>query len=131
MRRHGLPVGVHSGSMPTIVVLDDDAATRDGLAETLRHLFPEARVATARVDAGADVVERDRASIVLADVAAVERIRRWTPPSARVVALSREMGPDTLSRAEALGVDASVRAPARAAQLRTVLEPMLEACRTR
>jgi CheY-like chemotaxis protein len=117
--------------MPTIVVLDDDAATRERLAATLRRLFPEARVATARVDAGADVVERERASIVLADVAAVEHIRRWAPPSARVVALTREMGPDTLLRAERLGVDASVRAPARAAQLQTVLEPMLEACRTR
>jgi hypothetical protein len=34
-------------------------------------------------------------------------------------------------RAEALGVDASVRASAGAAQLQTVLEPVLEACRTR
>jgi CheY-like chemotaxis protein len=117
--------------MPTILVLDDDATARDGLAETLRRLFPEARVVTAGVDAGADVVERDRPSVVLADVAAVERIRRWTPPSARVVALTRNMGPDTLLRAEALGVDASVRAPAGAAQLQTVIEPMLETCRLR
>jgi CheY-like chemotaxis protein len=117
--------------MPTLLVLDDDAATRDRLAEMLRRLFPAARVVTAGVDAGAVVVERDRASIVLAEVAAVERIRRWTPPSVRVVALTREMGPDTLLKAEALGVDASVRAPAGAAQLQTVLGPMLEACRTR
>jgi CheY-like chemotaxis protein len=117
--------------MLTILVLDDDAAARDGLAETLRQLFPRARVATAGVDAGANVVERERPSVVLTDLAAVERIRRWTPPGVRVVALTRAMGPDTLLRAEALGVDASVRASASAAQLQTVLEPVLEACRTR
>jgi CheY-like chemotaxis protein len=117
--------------MPTILVLDDDAATGDRLAEMLRPLFPAVRVRVAGIDAGAAVVARVRVAIVLASVADIERIRRWRPPTARVVALTREMGPDTLWRAEALGVDASVRAPADAARLQTVLEPLLEACQAR
>jgi len=109
-----------------ILILEDDASTRDALAETLRRLFPQARVIAARVDAGPAVGQRDGASIVLADVAAVERVRRWSPPSARVVALTREMGPDTLMKAEALGVDASLRAPVSPGQLQAVLGPMLD-----
>jgi len=42
-----------------------------------------------------------------------------------VVALTREMSPDTLMRAEALGVAGALRAPAGAEQLAAVLGPML------
>ena len=45
---------------------------------------------------------------------------------ARTVALTHAMGPDILMRAEALGVRASLRAPASAAHLRSVLGPMLD-----
>jgi CheY-like chemotaxis protein len=111
--------------VPTIAVLDDDAATRDALARVLRDLFPRARVIAARVGDAAAAAGRDAAPLVLIELAAVERVRRRLSAGARVVALTREMGPDTLLRAEALGVAASVRAPASSRSLRAVLEPML------
>ena len=111
--------------MPTIAVLDDDASTRDALAGMLRDLFPLVRVIAARVDDAAAVAVRDAGTLVLIELAAVERARRGLPAGARVVALTREMGPDTLLRAEALDVAASVRAPATTRSLRAVLELML------
>jgi len=59
---------------------------------------------------------------------AVERVLRprRSRAGARVVALTREMGPDTLMKAEALGVDASLRAPVSPGQLQAVLGPMLD-----
>ena len=112
--------------MRTILVLDDDAPAREELADTLRRLFPQARVIATGVDAQS-LVEGDAGPIVLADVAALERIRRWVPARARVVALTREMGPATLLRAEAFGVAASLRTPAGAGHLQAVLEPLLDA----
>ena len=111
--------------MPTITVLDDDASTRDALVGMLRDLFPRTRVIGARVDEALGAAERDAVTLVLTELAAVERIRRRLPAGARVIALTREMGPDTLLRAEALGVAASVRAPATTRGLQAVLEPML------
>jgi CheY-like chemotaxis protein len=115
--------------MSTIVVVEDDARTRKETTETLRRLFPRARVIATAVDARPDVVGRDAAPIVLADVAVLERVRRWAPANARVVALTREMGPATLLRAEAFGVDASLRAPMRTEHLQAVLGPMLDGSR--
>jgi len=46
-------------------------------------------------------------------------------PVLRVVALTPEMGPATLMRAEAAGVRAMLRAPATAEGLRAVLEPIV------
>jgi DNA-binding NarL/FixJ family response regulator len=111
--------------VPTIAVLADDASTRDALAGMLRDLFPLARVIAARVADAAVVAERDAGTLVLIELAAVERVRRGLPAGARVVALTREMGPDTLLRAEALGVAASVRTPASTRSLRAVFELML------
>lgn len=111
--------------MPTIAVLDDDASTREALAGMLRGLFPRARVIGARVDETAAIAELDAVTLVLIELAAVERVRLRLPAGARVVALTREMGPDTLLRAEALDVAASVRTPVTIPRLRAVLEPML------
>ena len=111
--------------MPTIAVIDDEASTRDTLAGTLRDLFPRVPVIGARVDETLVIAERNPVTLVLTELAAVERVRRRLPAGARVIALTREMGPDTLLRAEALGVAAAVRAPATAQRLQAVLEPML------
>ena len=113
---------------PVILVLEDDAATRDALAETLRRLFPGARVVATAPGAETAVVERGGARVVLAGLSIAEHLcRRGVPPGVSVVALTREMGPDTLMRAEGLGVVASLRAPASSAQLEVVLGPMLGA----
>jgi CheY-like chemotaxis protein len=111
--------------VPTIVILDDDASTRDALAGMLRDLFPRARVIGARMDDAAGVSEHGATALVVTELAAVERVRRRLPPGARVIALTREMGPDTLLRAEALGVAAAVRVPVTSRGLQAVLEPML------
>lgn len=111
--------------MPTIMVVADDARTREEITEILQRLFPQARVMPMSDDAPTDVVAHDAAAIVLTEMAALERVRRWAPANARLVALTREMGPATLLRAEAFGVDASLRAPARAEHLQAVIEPML------
>ena len=58
----------------------------------------------------------------------IEQVGRtvlFSSGSALVIALTREMGPDTLLRAEALGVAASMRAPATPQRLQVVLEPLL------
>jgi len=109
----------------TIVVVDDDASERNALAGMLRDLFPRARVIGVRMDDPTGVAEGDAAMLVVTELTAVERVRHRLPASARVIALTREMGPDTLLRAEALGVAATVRAPATMRGLRAVLEPML------
>jgi len=111
--------------VPTIAVLDDDASERDALAGMLRGLFPQVRVIGVRTDDPTSVAERDAAVLVVTELTAIERLLHRLPASARVIALTREMGPDTLLRAEALGVAASVRAPATTRSLRAVLELML------
>jgi CheY-like chemotaxis protein len=111
--------------MTTILVAADDAQTGEEIAGALRRCLPRARVIATGVDARPDVDACDAAPIVLADVVVLERVRRWAPAGARLVALTHEMDPATLLRAEALGVDASLRTPTRAEYLRAVLEPML------
>jgi CheY-like chemotaxis protein len=114
--------------MPVILVLDDDAATRNALVETLRQLFVWVRVATGPGDASPGVVAREGASVVLASMPAVERLcRNGAPAGVPVVALTREMSPDTLMRAEALGAAGALRTPAGVEQLAAVLGPMLDA----
>jgi CheY-like chemotaxis protein len=113
--------------MRVILVLEDDTVTRDALTETLRRLFPLARVIATPTDAASAAVEREGADVVLATLPVAERLCRETACLAvRMVALTHAMGPDTLMRAEALGVRASLRAPASAEHLRTVLGPMLD-----
>jgi len=111
--------------VPTIAVVDDDASERDALAGMLRGLFPQVRVIGVRTDDPTSVAERDAAVLVVTELTAIERLLHRLPASARVIALTREMGPDTLLRAEALGVAAAVRAPATTRRLRAVLEPLL------
>ena len=114
--------------MPVILVLDDDVAARDALVETLRRLFARARVVAAPVVAAPGVVAGERASVVLASLLAAERLcRNGALPGVSVVALTREMSPDTLLRAEALGITAVLRAPAGSDQLSALLGPMLGA----
>jgi len=116
--------------MPVILVLEDDSSTRNGLVETLRSLFVGVRVASGRSDAAPGIVTVERADVVLASMAAVERLyRNGAPEGVAVVALTREMSPDTLLRAEALGMAGALRAPVGAEQLAMALGPMLDPAR--
>ena len=112
--------------MPVILVLDDDGATRDALVATLGNLFTRARVVAARGEAGREAAAREDPSVVLASLDAAERLcRAGAPSGVPVVALTREMSPDTLLRAEALGIAGALRAPAAAERLAEALGPML------
>jgi CheY-like chemotaxis protein len=114
--------------MPVILVLEDDTTTREALVDILRRLFARARVVAARADAVAGLRESDGASVILASLSDAERLcRAGALAGARVVALTREMSPDTLIRAEALGIAVALRAPAGAEQLAAMLGPMLDA----
>src|SRR5439155_1155300 len=79
--RCGRSAPEYTCAMPVILVLDDEGAARDGLVETLRRLFTQARVVTARDDARLEVVAREGASVVLASLSAAERLcREGAPP---------------------------------------------------
>jgi hypothetical protein len=112
--------------MPVILVLEDDSATRNALVDTLRQLFAGVRVASARSDAAPGVIAVERPNVVLASPPALERLGgAAVPEGVQVVALTREMSPDTLLRAETLGLAGALRVPAQAEQLAMVLGPML------
>ena len=95
--------------MPVILVLVDDAArddnpARDPLLETLRRLFPWARVVAVRADLALPLIASKGATAVVANLSTAERLcREAVPPGVPVVALTRDMSPDTLLRAETLG----------------------------
>ena len=119
--------------MPVILVLVDDAArddnpARDPLLETLRRLFPWARVVAVRADLALPLIASKGATAVVANHSTAERLcREAVPPGVPVVALTRDMSPDTLLRAETLGIAGAVRAPAGAEQLAAVIGPLLGA----
>ena len=111
--------------MAVIVVLDDDVETRRALVAQLERLFPRARVVPAATDASLDRIDVHD-TVVLTGLAVAERITgRTRDPGLRVVALTPEMGPATLMKAEAAGVHATLRSPATVAGLRAVLEPIV------
>ena len=87
----------------TILVVDADAARRAALARALAGLRPGARVlAAASWGEARGRLARER-------------------PAPPVVALTDDLRPDTLMRAEAAGVVASLRTPADLRELETVL----------
>ena len=110
--------------MPTIVVADEEGASRDALIARLRRLFAEVCIVAVRdlePDAGAGETD-----VVLANLAVAERFcRAGSPARAPVVALTHEMSPDTLLRAEALGIAGALRTPVSAEVLAAALGPML------
>ena len=124
-------VQVLTGTPAELARVEVRAASRRGAgappAEARR--YSEVRAASRR-GAGAPPAEARRhiedGSIVLTGLADAERIaNRSRGRVLRVVALTPEMGPATLMRAEAAGVRATLRAPATAEGLRAVLEPIV------
>ena len=126
-------VQVLTGTPAELARVEVRAASRRGAgappAEARRYI--EVRAASRR---GAGAPRRyiealrhiEDGSIVLTGLADAERIAsRSRGPVLRVVALTPEMGPATLMRAETAGVRATLRAPATAEGLRAVLEPIV------
>ena len=122
--------------MQSILIVEDDAETRQALGEYLATLFPEARVLmTESGETGLELARRTSPNVVLLDLRLkgiggfefAERLRRL-PVGAGIpiVALTGDMSPDTLLRAEAAGFVAFLRKPADMDRLETVLRPLFE-----
>ena len=125
------PRGVSS-----VLVVEDDADTRQALGEYLATLFPDSRVLmTESGEAALELIRRTCPSVVLLDLRLrgitgfefAERARGLpTATAVPIVALTGDMSPDTLMRAEAAGFIAFLRKPADLDRLETVLRPLLE-----
>ncbi len=122
--------------MPVILVVEDDADTRMALGETLTALFPNARVVMSEsAETGLELAQRTVPSVVVLDLHLkkidgfefTRRLRQHLPSAGlHIVALTGDMRPDTLLRAEAAGFAAFLRKPADLDRLETVLRPLLD-----
>jgi CheY-like chemotaxis protein len=121
---------------PVILVIEDDSETRQALGEYLSTVFAGSRVLMSESgEAALELVQRTRPSIVLLDLRLrgiggfefAERLRALRPPLAvPIVALTGDMSPETLTRAEAAGFAAFLRKPADLDRLEAVLRSLLE-----
>jgi CheY-like chemotaxis protein len=124
-------------AMSAILVIEDDTDTRQALGEILTTLFPECRILmTESGEAGLELIRRTRPDVVLLDLRLrgidgfefAERVHQLDPAhSPPIVALTGDMTPATLMRAESMGFAAFLRKPADIDRLETVLRPMLDA----
>lgn len=122
--------------MAVILVVEDDADTRRAIGEYLTALFPFVRVVMSESGESAlDLATRTRPSVVLLDlhlrgISGFEFARQLrgsaASPTVPIVALTGDMSPDTLLRAEAAGFVAFLRKPADMDRLETVLRPLVE-----
>jgi CheY-like chemotaxis protein len=126
--------------MQIILVVEDDIDTRVALRELLTAIFPDARVLmTESGETGLELAQRTRPNVVLLDLRLrgiggfefAERLRQ-SPSTATVpiVALTGDMSPATLLRAEAAGFAAFLRKPADVDRLDTTLRPLLDGSRS-
>lgn len=123
-------------TMPLIMVIEDDAETRQALGEYLTTLFPDARVVMSEsAETALELALRSRPDVVLLDlrlrgIDGFEFARRLRgdprAAGASIVALTGDMRPDTLLRAEEAGFVAFLRKPADMDRLETVLRPLVE-----
>ena len=121
---------------PVIMVVEDDTDTRLALGEYLKTVFPEARIVMSESgEAGLELARRTRPRVVLLDLRLrgiggfefADRLRG--EPGAdgvAIVALTGDMSPDTLVKAEAAGFTAFLRKPADMDRLEMVLRPLLQ-----
>jgi two-component system cell cycle response regulator DivK len=122
--------------MPIILVVEDDTETRHALGEILTALFPASRILmTESGEAGLELIRRTRPSVVLLDLNLrgihgfefADRVRGLDGGSAPpIVALTGDLSPATLMRAEALGFAGFLHKPADIDRLESVLKPFLD-----
>ena len=123
-------------SSPVLLVIEDDTDTRQALAEYLTALFPDARVLMSESgEAGLELALRTRPRVVLLDLRlrgihgfefADRLTRSGQAPGVSIVALTGDMSPDTLMKAETAGFTAFLRKPADMDRLEAVLRPLLD-----
>lgn len=120
-----------------IMVVEDDADTRLAIGEYLKTVFPDARIVMSESgEAGLELTRRTWPRVIVLDLRLrgiggfefAERLK--TDPGAAgvaIVALTGDMSPDTLMKAEAAGFKAFLRKPADMDRLEMVLRPLLQA----
>jgi CheY-like chemotaxis protein len=120
-----------------IMVVEDDPDTRLALGEYLKTVFPEARIVMSESgEAGLELARRTRPRVIVLDIRLrgiggfefADRLRD-EPGGAdgvAIVALTGDMSPDTLMKAEAAGFKAFLRKPADMDRLEMVLRPLLQ-----
>ena len=121
--------------MAIILVVEDDTETRQALGEILTALFPATRILMSESgEAGLELIRRTRPSVVLLDLNLrgihgfefADRVRELNGiPPPPIVALTGDLSPATLMRAEALGFAGFLHKPADIDRLETVLRPFL------
>jgi CheY-like chemotaxis protein len=122
--------------MAIILVVEDDTETRQALGEILTALFPASRILMSESgEAGLELIRRTRPSVVLLDLNLrgihgfefADRVRALNGgvPAPPIVALTGDLSPATLMRAEALGFAGFLHKPADIDRLETVLRPFL------
>ncbi|HUF93536.1 MAG TPA: response regulator [Candidatus Limnocylindria bacterium] len=121
--------------MPIILVVEDDTDTRQALGEILTALFPASRILMSESgEAGLELIRRTRPSVVLLDLNLrgihgfefADRVRGLNGgPGPPIVALTGDLSPATLMRAEALGFAGFLHKPADIDRLETVLRPFV------
>lgn len=118
-----------------IMVIEDDTDTRQALGEYLKTVFPDARIVMSESgEAGLELARRTRPRVIVLDlrlrgIGGFEFARRIRDEdgaeSVAIVALTGDMSPDTLMKAEAAGFKAFLRKPADMDRLEMVLRPLL------
>lgn len=119
-----------------IMVIEDDNDTRLALGEYLKTVFPEARILMSESgEAGLELALRTRPRVILLDLRLrgiggfefASRLRdQGGGDTVSIVALTGDMSPDTLMKAEAAGFKAFLRKPADMDRLEMVLRPLLQ-----
>lgn len=123
-------------SMAVILIVEDQPDTRQALGEYLTALFPEARILMSESgETGLALARHTRPSVVILNLQLrgiggfefAERLRQMLATTdLSIVALTGDMRPDTLLRAEAAGFVALLRKPVDVGRLDGVLRPLLE-----
>jgi CheY-like chemotaxis protein len=121
---------------PVLLVIEDDTDTRQALGEYLTALFPDVRVLMSESgEAGLELAQRTRPRAILLDLRlrgihgfefADRLTRSGAAPDVAIVALTGDMSPATLMKAEAAGFTAFLRKPADMDRLEAVLRPLLD-----
>jgi CheY-like chemotaxis protein len=120
-----------------IMVVEDDPDTRLAIGEYLKTVFPEARIVMSESgEAGLELARRTRPRVIVLDLrlrgiggfefADRLRIEPGGAEDVAIVALTGDMSPDTLMKAEAAGFKAFLRKPADMDRLEMVLRPLLQ-----
>ena len=125
-----------AGPPQVIMVVEDDTDTRQAIGEYLKTVFPEARIVMSESgEGGLQLATRTRPRVIVLDLRLrgidgfefAERLRGQDgDQGVAIVALTGDMSPDTLVKAEAAGFTAFLRKPADMDRLEMVLRPLLQ-----